>query len=554
MLFITGTTLSVPSLMGAIMAVGVASANSILLVTFAREQQLAGKTAFEAAIAAGHTRIRPVLMTAAAMIVGMIPMAIGGAGEEQNAALARAVIGGLLFATPTTLLVVPYLFAMLRKGNDGKTGARRLRRGLSDERRQPPSTASEPTADRDSEKPPTSLAGQRAPERLVARARRVAASRRRPRLRRLAALSRNTARSLATAEQHRDFVPTFASRRCEPSDGIDARHAAGHHRRPSQPANIFARASGYIAKRDVDIGDHVKDGQLLAEITAPELDHQIAQAEATLAQLKAALQQAQANRDLAQVTWDRDKPLVEQGLGHRSSRARSTSRRSRRRRRRSASRRPTSRRRKRSCRCCNQQKVYQQVVAPFDGVITQRNIDVGSLVQADATSGTFMFTIMQSDVIRIQVYRAAGRRRSAWRPGVEAVVRVPEIPGPHLSGHGDADRRCAAAGHAHPADRDRRSQSRRRADARDLLHGRAANPAQDAVLVPAEAIIFNGDGRRSPGRGRRRPHPQNYGGARLGNEVEVSDGVKEGDQVILNPPVDLVEGSKVHIRPNYAKA
>src|ERR1700733_14668922 len=120
MLFITGTTLNVPSLMGAIMAVGVASANSILLVTFAREQQLTGHSAFEAALRAGHTRIRPVLMTAAAMIVGMIPMAIGGAGEEQNAALARAVIGGLLFATPTTLLIVPYLFAMLRKGNDGK--------------------------------------------------------------------------------------------------------------------------------------------------------------------------------------------------------------------------------------------------------------------------------------------------------------------------------------------------------------------------------------------------------------------------------------------------
>jgi multidrug efflux pump subunit AcrB len=119
MLFVTGTTLSVPSLMGAIMAVGVASANSILLVTFAREQQLAGRTAFQAAIDAGATRVRPVLMTAAAMIVGMIPMAIGGAGEEQNAALARAVIGGLLFATPTTLLIVPYLFALLRKRNDG---------------------------------------------------------------------------------------------------------------------------------------------------------------------------------------------------------------------------------------------------------------------------------------------------------------------------------------------------------------------------------------------------------------------------------------------------
>jgi multidrug efflux pump subunit AcrB len=119
MLFITGTTLNVPSLMGAIMAIGVASANSILLVTFAREQQLAGMRAVDAALLAGRTRIRPVLMTAAAMIVGMLPMAIGGAGEEQNAALARAVIGGLLFATPTTLLIVPYLFAVLRKSNDG---------------------------------------------------------------------------------------------------------------------------------------------------------------------------------------------------------------------------------------------------------------------------------------------------------------------------------------------------------------------------------------------------------------------------------------------------
>jgi multidrug efflux pump subunit AcrB len=76
--------------------------------------------AHDAAISAGRTRIRPVLMTAAAMIVGMLPMAFGGAGGEQNAALARAVIGGLLFATPTTLLIVPYLFAQLRKSNDGK--------------------------------------------------------------------------------------------------------------------------------------------------------------------------------------------------------------------------------------------------------------------------------------------------------------------------------------------------------------------------------------------------------------------------------------------------
>ena len=113
LLFITGTTFSVPSLMGAIMSVGVASANSILLVTFAREQREAGMSAAEAARSAGTTRLRPVLMTAAAMIAGMLPMAIGGPGEEQNAVLARAVIGGMLIGTMTTLLFVPYLYSIV---------------------------------------------------------------------------------------------------------------------------------------------------------------------------------------------------------------------------------------------------------------------------------------------------------------------------------------------------------------------------------------------------------------------------------------------------------
>ncbi|WP_374306098.1 efflux RND transporter permease subunit [Methylocella sp.] len=113
MLFVTGTSFSVPSLMGAIMAVGVASANSILLVTFAREQRQAGMSPFEAALSAGETRLRPVLMTAAAMIVGMAPMAIGAPGSEQNAVLARAVIGGVFVGTLTTLLFVPYLYSII---------------------------------------------------------------------------------------------------------------------------------------------------------------------------------------------------------------------------------------------------------------------------------------------------------------------------------------------------------------------------------------------------------------------------------------------------------
>jgi multidrug efflux pump subunit AcrB len=113
LLFVTGTALSVPSLMGAIMAIGVASANSILLVTFAREQREAGMSAFDAALSAGVTRLRPVLMTAAAMIVGMIPMAIGGPGEEQNAVLARAVLGGVAVGTMTTLFFVPFLYSII---------------------------------------------------------------------------------------------------------------------------------------------------------------------------------------------------------------------------------------------------------------------------------------------------------------------------------------------------------------------------------------------------------------------------------------------------------
>jgi multidrug efflux pump subunit AcrB len=113
MLFVTGTTLSVPSMMGAIMSIGVASANSILLVTFAREQRETGMSAVQAALSAGTTRLRPVLMTAAAMIVGMIPMAIGGPGGEQNAVLARAVIGGVAVGTITTLLFVPFLYSVI---------------------------------------------------------------------------------------------------------------------------------------------------------------------------------------------------------------------------------------------------------------------------------------------------------------------------------------------------------------------------------------------------------------------------------------------------------
>jgi len=118
-LLLTHTTLSVPALMGTIMSIGVATSNSVLVITFANEHFAENKDAWRAALEAGATRLRPVLMTAMAMIIGMVPMALGlGDGGEQNAPLGRAVIGGLLFATVATLFFVPIIFFMVRRGSD----------------------------------------------------------------------------------------------------------------------------------------------------------------------------------------------------------------------------------------------------------------------------------------------------------------------------------------------------------------------------------------------------------------------------------------------------
>ena len=123
MLFTTETTLSVPALTGAIMCMGVATANSVLVISFARERYEELGDPIAAALEAGFVRFRPVLMTALAMIIGMVPMALGlGEGGEQNAPLGRAVIGGLIFATVATLMFVPVVFSMAHKKRPAKTG------------------------------------------------------------------------------------------------------------------------------------------------------------------------------------------------------------------------------------------------------------------------------------------------------------------------------------------------------------------------------------------------------------------------------------------------
>jgi RND family efflux transporter MFP subunit len=349
---------------------------------------------------------------------------------------------------------------------------------------------------------------------------------------------------MATAKQQHDFVPSFhvATVAANPATisvtlpGTTAAFA---------DANIYARATGYIAKRNVDIGDRVKVGDLLAELAVPELDHQISQNEATLDQLKSSLQQARANRDLAQVTWDRDAPLVQKGWVtpqqgdtdrlNLQSRAAAV-----------AVAEANISAQENLLKVLQQNRDYASVVAPFDGVITQRNVDVGSLVQGNAATGTFMFEIMQDYVIRVWVYVP---QDSAFgvAPGIDAVVRVPELP-----------------------DREFPGKVTRIADAlqsgtRTLLTEiDIANPDSalapgiyctvelhiprktPSLLVPADAIIFNRNGMQVAVVNDGKSELRKVNVKRdLGTRVEVDSGIKAGDQVILNPPVTLVDGSKV---------
>jgi RND family efflux transporter MFP subunit len=356
---------------------------------------------------------------------------------------------------------------------------------------------------------------------------------------------------MTTAAQVRDFVPSVRVATVRASEAtllvtLPATTSA------FAVANMYARASGYIDKRYVDIGDRVKEGQLLAEIVAPELDHQIAQAEATLGQLKAAVDQAHANKNLAQVTWDRDKGLVEKGwvtpqqgdIDRFTLQAREAA---------LAVAQANVAAQQAQLKVLYQQKAYQRVVAPFDGVVTQRNVDVGDLVHADTTTGTVMFTVMQSTVIRAQVYVP---QDSAFGlgPGVGAVVRVPEIPDRTFPG-----KVTRIADALQPGTRTLLTEV-------DIPNPDGALTAgvyctielqiprkTPSLLVPADAIIFNRDGLQvaviEDGTARIRKLAVTRD---LGTQVEVADGVKQGEQVIVNPPVSLVDGNRVRARAEPA--
>jgi RND family efflux transporter MFP subunit len=348
----------------------------------------------------------------------------------------------------------------------------------------------------------------------------------------------------ATAQQQRDFVPDVLVAQVRPSGAtIDVTLPGTTF--AYEAANIFARANGYIQKRNVDIGDHVKAGDLLAELTAPELDHQIAQAQATLLQVQATLRQNQASRQLAQVTNDRIGTLVKQGWA--TTQLGDTDRLSLEAQEAAVGVAQANIAAQQSLiRVLTQQKAYQRVVAPFDGVITQRAVDVGSLVQAGST---FMFTLMHSHIIRTQVF-VPQDQAFGLAPGVKAVVRVPEMP----------DR-------TFPGEVTRIADALQQGTRTLLVEIDVPNPdgalspgiycsvelhiprKSPSLLIPANAIIFNRDGLQVAVVQDGVARIQKISVARdFGTQVEVRDGVKAGDQVILNPTVDLMDGSRVRPR------
>src|ERR1700740_3019159 len=326
-----------------------------------------------------------------------------------------------------------------------------------------------------------------------------------------------------TAEQQANFVPTVrvanVAQRLGTQDVTLPATTLGF-----QAANIYARASGYVLKRYVDIGDHVNAGQLLAEIPAPEVQDQVAQYQNSLQQAQATIRQNEAQRALTDVTSRRIGILANDGWATWENRdtdwynfqAQSHA---------TTAAQYNSTAMEQQLKYYNQQKVYQQVVAPFDGVITQRNIDVGSLITADAAGGTSMFSLQQSDVIRVWVYVPQDDAFGV-SPGVEAIIRVPAMP--NLTFQGTVTRIANAL----------------QPGTRTLLTGvdipnpdGALQPGvyctvelkilrkSPALIVPGSAIIFNQDGKQVAAAGNGIVHLHKIAiTTDYGTEVEVNEG------------------------------
>jgi RND family efflux transporter MFP subunit len=314
-------------------------------------------------------------------------------------------------------------------------------------------------------------------------------------------------------------------------------------------ATLYARATGYIKTRNVDIGSKVKKGDVLAVIAAPDLDAQLAQAKAQLQQLQASVQQAQATADLGRVTDQRTSRLVAQGWSSaqqgdqdRLTAASSSAA--------VAVAKANVAAQEAAVNRLTELGGFEQITAPFDGVITSRLIDVGSLVTADAASGTSLFSIQRTDILRVQVY-VPQAAYFGIKDGDHAAVTVPELPGQSFDGVVSRNASSLAAGTRTlltEVDVDNKD-GKLTAGLYGILHLQVQRQSP-VISIPSQAVIFNKDGLLAAviddaSKVQLRKLNIEYDN---GADVEIRDGLKPGDKVILSPPADISDGMAVKIQ------
>ena len=319
---------------------------------------------------------------------------------------------------------------------------------------------------------------------------------------------------------------------------------------PFNAATIFARATGYVQTRSVDIGSKVHQGDVLAVIAAPDLDKQLAQAQAQLAQASNSRTQALANRKLAGATEGRTADLVEKGWATRQQGDTDSAN--------LASNNANVDVAKATIKAdtanvgqLTQLVAYEQVLAPFDGVITVRDVDVGNLVVANNQTGTQMFSIANTDVLRVQIY-VPQEDYFGVKDGQEATVTVPELPGREF--HGKVTRNASALQSGTrtllvEVDLDNRDGALT-AGLFGIVHLDIPRTSPVA-LVPTEAVIFDKDGLSAAVFDNGVLHLRHLEVlVDNGADLEAKTGLREGDDLILNPPQLATEGMRVVTVPS----
>jgi HlyD family secretion protein len=367
----------------------------------------------------------------------------------------------------------------------------------------------------------------------------------------------------ATQDETINFVPTVrvgkAVAQTKPIDLV-----LPGQTRAFDAASIFARATGYIAERRVDIGSRVKQGDLLVRIAAPDLDRQLDQAIAQLGQVRAALlqaraqvDQAQANLQLADVNFKRSDALTHRGYDTQQNldtqQANLTSQRAG---VETAKAGVVLAQANVEAQQATVERLrtltnFEQVTAPFDGVITRRNVDIGDLVNADAGAGTPMFTMDRDDVLRVSV-DIPQSASTGIRNGLAGKVTVPQLPGEAFAGAvARSSVTLLSSSRTLTTEVDVPNPDGRLRAGLYVVVTFALPRQTPSVLVPAESLIFNQQGLHiavvENGDTIRMKTVSIY--RDFGKTVELTDGLQDGEQIVLSPPTNLRDGDKIKVAP-----